>query len=126
MNVTFLIMIVSVYLGAILGPIAVLNAAFRDKEAATNVLSWPSAERSPGTPLTDTPELGDIAMAYETCVREAEAGGISLEFHTLHLLVHGTLHLLGYDHEEDADADLMEATETAILAKLGVPNPYVR
>ena len=77
----------------------------------------------PAPPEGD-PELGDIAIAFETCEREAESGGLSLENHTLHLLVHGTLHLLGYDHEREADADLMESTETAILCKLGVPDPY--
>ena len=106
--------------------IAALNASFRDKPKATNVLSWPSEERTPEVPPAGDPELGDISIAFDTCQDEAKRGGISLKFHTLHLLVHGTLHLLGYDHEEDADADLMEATETAILAKLGVPNPYER
>ncbi len=110
--------------------IAALNGDFRSKPKATNVLSWPSEDRSaetegtrPDSPLGD-PELGDIAISYETCLREAEAGEIPLEHHTLHLLVHGTLHLLGYDHERDGDADLMEATEIAILCKLGVPDPY--
>ncbi len=110
--------------------IAVLNGEFRSKPTATNVLSWPSDDRAPPHPGAMPPppagdsELGDIAIAYETCLKEAEIGEISLEFHTTHLLVHGTLHLLGYDHEQDADADLMEATEIAILESLGVPNPY--
>jgi probable rRNA maturation factor len=110
--------------------IAELNADFRGKRQATNVLSWPSEERgaaregeTPPAPMGD-PELGDIAMSYDTCRREAEAGGKPLAEHALHLLVHGTLHLLGYDHVREADGDLMEAVETAILGKLGVPDPY--
>ncbi|MDO6588992.1 rRNA maturation RNase YbeY [Loktanella sp. D2R18] len=112
--------------------IAVLNADFRDKETATNVLSWPSDERGAGVE-GDTPEapelpmdaeLGDIAIAFETCTREAQEAGKSMQDHTLHLLVHGTLHLLGYDHERDKDATLMERLEVEILGKLGVCDPY--
>ena len=112
--------------------IASLNAAFRGKRNATNVLSWPSEERAPAAPgdrpdpPSGDPELGDIALAFETCRDEAQAAGVDLEAHALHLIIHGTLHLLGYDHEEDAAADLMEATEIAILCGLGVPNPYER
>ena len=109
--------------------ISELNRAFRGRAAATNVLSWPSSERgsaepgeAPSPPEDD--ELGDIAISYDTCSREAETGGISLSDHVLHLVVHGTLHLLGYDHVEDPDGDLMESVETAILASLGVPDPY--
>ena len=110
--------------------IAELNEDFREKRAPTNVLSWPSQERGADTegarplpPIGDA-ELGDIAISYETCQKEAETGLIPLEKHTIHLVVHGVLHLLGYDHINDADGDLMEATEMAILAKLGVENPY--
>ena len=110
--------------------IAKLNAQFRNKAAATNVLSWPSSERGaktagqkPDAPSGD-PELGDIAIAYETCLKEARAGGRTLQDHTTHLIVHGILHLLGYDHERSGDGDLMEATEIAILAKLSVGDPY--
>jgi probable rRNA maturation factor len=115
--------------------IATLNADFRGKPQATNVLSWPSEERAaeeagdrpeppePGDP--DDPEsLGDIAIAYETCAAEAEAAGKPLTDHVTHLVVHGFLHLLGYDHEDDADAHLMETTETRILASLGLDDPY--
>lgn len=111
--------------------IAALNANFRGKNTPTNVLSWPSEERAatddgarPDAPRES--ELGDIAIAYETCRREAEVAGLTLEDHALHLLIHGTLHLLGYDHERDGDADLMEATEIAILGALGVADPYGR
>lgn len=109
--------------------IAALNADFRDRPRATNVLSWPSVDRAPARP-GDTPaptpdeELGDIAISYDTCRAEADAAGIPLAQHATHLLVHATLHLLGYDHETDADADLMERTEAEILAGLGQPDPY--
>ena len=110
--------------------IAVLNSEFREKAQSTNVLSWPSEERGsslegarPDAPSGDA-ELGDLAIAFETCLREAEAAGLEMSDHTTHLIVHGTLHLLGYDHVRDGDGDLMEATETAILAKLGIADPY--
>ena len=112
--------------------IAVLNEDFRGKPRPTNVLSWPSDERAaaidgemPAPPAMgpDT-ELGDIAIAFETCKREAEEAGKPTRDHTLHLLVHGTLHLLGFDHERDRDATLMEGLETEILGKLGIADPY--
>lgn len=118
--------------------IAELNADFRGKPQPTNVLSWPSQERGAQVagemPLLPGPqgaaqgrgpvELGDIAIAYDTCAAEAAAAGRDLSDHALHLLVHGTLHLLGFDHERDADAAVMEGLETEILGKLGVPDPY--
>ncbi|MEM1236359.1 MAG: rRNA maturation RNase YbeY [Pseudomonadota bacterium] len=114
--------------------IAVLNAEFRGKPTATNVLSWPAEERAPETPGTmpDLPdpgdpmeaELGDLALAYETCAREAAEAEKPLEAHLTHLVVHGTLHLLGFDHETDADATLMEGLEVEILATLNMANPY--
>ncbi len=112
--------------------IAALNADFRGKQKATNVLSWPSDERAAAAdgemPLAPQPgqdnELGDIAIAYDICVREAAVAGKSLQDHTIHLLVHGTLHLLGFDHERDRDATLMEGLETEILGKLGISDPY--
>ncbi|MFQ6756277.1 rRNA maturation RNase YbeY [Cereibacter sphaeroides] len=115
--------------------IAELNGAFRQKGKPTNVLSWPSEERAseepgvapeppePGDPEDPEP-LGDVAIAFETCQREAAEQGKPVTDHVTHLLVHGVLHLLGYDHVEEADGDLMEATETRILAGLGVPDPY--
>ena len=110
--------------------IATLNADFRGKPQPTNVLSWPSAERGAATegdlpePPEGDPELGDIALAFETCAREAKDQKKPLEQHILHLIVHGILHLLGFDHVRDKDGDLMEAQEIAILRALGVPNPY--
>lgn len=115
--------------------IAELNADFRGKPQPTNVLSWPSDERAAEVPGTapdlpeagtadDPEELGDIAIAYETCAREAEEAGKPMADHVTHLVVHGLLHLLGYDHIDEADGDLMEATEVAILARLGLSDPY--
>ena len=112
--------------------IAVLNSDFRDKSQPTNVLSWPSDERGakiPGTrpkmPEKGTdPELGDIAIAYETCMREAETAQKPLSDHITHLIVHAVLHLLGYDHIRDEDATLMQSTEVEILGKLGLGDPY--
>ncbi|MFD0978962.1 rRNA maturation RNase YbeY [Tropicimonas aquimaris] len=115
--------------------IAVLNAEFRAKEAATNVLSWPAEDLSPDTPggQPEGPEadfpgepafLGDIALAWETCCREAELAEKPLQAHVTHLIVHGILHLLGYDHICDEDAVLMERLEVEILADLGFPDPY--
>lgn len=112
--------------------IAGLNADFRGKPAATNVLSWPTDQRAPPAPGTPPalphpggdPELGDIAIAYDTCAQEADAAGKSLSDHVTHLIVHATLHLLGYDHIRDQDATLMEQTEVDILGKLGLPDPY--
>jgi probable rRNA maturation factor len=103
--------------------IAGLNGEFRSKRRPTNVLSWPSERREPGRAPLD-PELGDIAIAYETCVREAEAQGKALPRHVTHLLVHATLHLLGHDHDREERAERMERAERRICATLGVPNPY--
>lgn len=114
--------------------IAALNADFRGKPQPTNVLSWPSEDRAaegegeaPDLPGGDTEmpeELGDIAIAWDTCAREAGEQGKPMEDHVTHLVVHAVLHLLGYDHVRDGDATLMEDTETAILAGLGLANPY--
>lgn len=115
--------------------IAELNADFRGKPQPTNVLSWPSSERGareagempqiPGPALQGRIELGDIAIAWETCATEAEASGRSLADHATHLLVHATLHLLGFDHEREADAALMEEFEIQILLRLGIADPYL-
>ncbi|MFC3568509.1 rRNA maturation RNase YbeY [Paracoccus sp. TOH] len=110
--------------------IATLNAEFRGKPKPTNVLSWPAVEFDPRPPGTrpDLPgieELGDIAISYDTCQREAEAQGKPFADHATHLLVHAILHLAGYDHIDDQDAETMEDAERSILGKLGIPDPYL-
>jgi len=114
--------------------IAKLNADFRDEPTPTNVLSWPeddlSAETAGAAPATPCPDpsgvisLGDIAIAYDTCVREATEQGKPMMDHVTHLIVHATLHLLGYDHIRDLDATRMEALEVKILGSMGLPDPY--
>ena len=94
-----------------------LNARFRDKDRPTNVLSFPAAESA-------FPHLGDVVLAHASCAAEAEAQGKTLSDHLSHLVVHGVLHLLGRDHEDDAEAEEMEAEEREILAALGVADPY--
>jgi len=98
-----------------------LNRAYRKKDKPTNVLSFPAKPAESGR---FGPLLGDIVVARETIAREAEAGGLTFEDHLSHLIVHGFLHLLGYDHVHDADAAIMERLETAILAELGIADPY--
>lgn len=100
-----------------------LNRDWRGKDEATNVLSFPSAS-GPAPDPTQARHLGDLALAFETLAREAEVEGKSLPDHALHLIVHGTLHLLGYDHEVEAAADIMEGIEVEALGRIGVANPY--
>jgi probable rRNA maturation factor len=115
--------------------IAELNAGFRGKEGPTNVLSWPAFElrqaaegARPAVPPTGQPgqrtPLGDIAIALQTVMREAESASSPLKNHVLHLILHGSLHLLGYDHERAGDAELMEGLERRALAEMGIPDPY--
>jgi len=105
-----------------------LNREWRGRDKPTNVLSFPMLEREDLLALAPKgpPELlGDIALAHETCAREAVEKGVSLEEHAAHLLVHGLLHLAGHDHEiSPADADAMEALEIKALAILGIADPY--
>ncbi len=105
-----------------------LNREWRGKDKPTNVLSFPMLERGDLLALASegSPELlGDIALAYETCAREAAEKGIALEAHAAHLIVHGLLHLAGYDHEiSPEDAAEMEALEIKALASMGIGNPY--
>ena len=107
-----------------------LNAQYRHKDKPTNVLSFPMVQRD----LLDTVSqnsddgevlLGDIVLAYGVCAAEAAERGIAVETHATHLIVHGTLHLLGYDHIDDDEADGMEAIERAALAELGIADPYL-
>jgi probable rRNA maturation factor len=94
-----------------------LNRDFRQKDYATNVLSFPSPPNPEG-------QIGDIALAYGVCAREAAEQGKPLSHHLQHLVAHGVLHLLGYDHESDDEAEAMEALEREILAGLAIPDPY--
>jgi probable rRNA maturation factor len=96
-----------------------LNRQFRGQDKATNVLSFPGPD-----PIENAPFLGDIAIAHETVAREALEQGKSLEQHCRHMIVHGFLHLLGYDHEDDEEAEAMETMEIRILERLGVDDPY--
>jgi probable rRNA maturation factor len=106
-----------------------LNAAWRAKDKATNVLSFPMVERDfletfrrsgAGEAL-----LGDVILAHGVCAREAAGKGVSVETHAAHLIVHGMLHLLGYDHEKgEEDAEAMEETERRALAAIGISDPY--
>lgn len=105
-----------------------LNAQWRDKDRPTNVLSFPMIEPDDFETLSNTDDgevlLGDMILAHGVCIDEAEQKGISATDHVTHLIVHGTLHLLGYDHIDEADGDHMEALEAKALASLGLANPY--
>jgi probable rRNA maturation factor len=118
-------------LGAVQGDVVVLltddaavqdlNARFRDKDKPTNVLSFPAANMPiPG----QVPHLGDLVLAFDVCRDEAAAQNKTLADHLSHLVVHGVLHLLGRNHEDDAEAEAMEAEERTILAGIGISDPY--
>ncbi len=115
--------------------ISELNAEFRGKGQPTNVLSWPTFDLSPEHAGADPvaphlsgtfPDsaLGDIAISFNTCAREAADAGIPLNHHVCHLLIHSCLHLLGFDHQTDTDAARMEGIETKLLASMGIEDPY--
>jgi len=117
--------------------IAVLNREFRGKAGPTNVLSWPAFDLAPPSPGARPPApargpdsapqpLGDVAIALQTTCREAAEAAIPLKDHAIHLILHGCLHLLGFDHETEADAVTMEGIETRALAHMGVADPYLR
>jgi len=104
-----------------------LNSQWRGKDKATNVLSFPLAEQGElSSELMAGPELmlGDIVLARGVCEAEASEKGVAVETHATHLIVHGTLHLLGYDHHDDSEAADMEAREIRALARLGIADPY--
>jgi probable rRNA maturation factor len=112
--------------------IAALNFGFRGIEKSTNVLSWPSVDRSAECegqyPPKSSPDhdgfMGDIAISYDTCLSEATEAGKNINHHVSHLMVHAVLHLMGFDHENDKDAVLMETIEVEILGKMGIDSPY--
>ncbi len=105
-----------------------LNKAYRSKDKPTNVLSFPQVQPDLLETLANTDDgealLGDIILAYETCRGEADSKDISFSNHVAHLVVHGSLHLLGYDHENEIEAGIMENCEINALATLGIANPY--
>jgi probable rRNA maturation factor len=109
--------------------IRALNRDWRGKNAPTNVLSFPAPElpagqRRDGKGKNSSPYIGDIVIAYQTVAREADAEGKPFGHHLAHLAIHGFLHLHGYDHENDRDAQTMERLERKILARLAIPDPY--
>ncbi|WP_407157233.1 rRNA maturation RNase YbeY [Bradyrhizobium sp. STM 3557] len=105
--------------------IRILNNNWRGIDKPTNVLSFPALQPTGPVGEDDPPRmLGDIAIAFETMRREADEAQKPFEHHLSHLTVHGFLHLIGYDHETDDEAEEMEALETEILAQLGIPDPY--
>lgn len=99
-----------------------LNAGWRGFDKPTNVLSFPAFSIAPGDKLP--PMLGDIVLAIETISRESSLETKPFEHHLIHLVVHGFLHLLGYDHESDGEAEVMETMERRVLARLAIPDPY--
>jgi probable rRNA maturation factor len=101
-----------------------LNRDYRGKNKPTNVLSFPDGSEEMGAHGKTVKHLGDIALAYETIAREAAEQGKALKHHLTHLTIHGILHLMGYDHEAEAEANAMETLEIAILARMGIANPY--
>ena len=104
--------------------IAEINAEWRGKDKPTNVLSFPAPDMP--VPEGEARHLGDIVLAHGVIAREAAEQVKTLHDHTAHLIVHGVLHLLGYDHETDAEAEEMERLEAAILNRLGIADPYER
>ena len=108
--------------------VQLLNATWRGKDRPTNVLSFPQLEREEvmnGAPMPLVETLfGDIVLAWETCAREASEKSVSIRAHAIHLVVHGTLHLLGYDHQTEQDAEAMEGLEKQVMESLGFPDPY--
>lgn len=110
--------------------VRILNRDYRHKDSPTNVLSFPMVQPDLLETISENSDdgevlLGDIVLAHGVCVREAGEKGASVEDHAAHLIVHGTLHLLGYDHIDDAEAEHMEAIEREAMADLGLADPYL-
>lgn len=110
--------------------VRVLNRDYRRKNAPTNVLSFPMVQPDLLDTVTENTDdgevlLGDIVLAYGVCMREAADKGIAAEDHAAHLIIHGTLHLLGYDHVDDREAERMESIERTVMADLGLADPYL-
>ena len=108
--------------------VQILNRQYRQQNKPTNVLSFPMVQPDLIDALANTDDgevlLGDIVLAFETCTREAVERGVSTQDHATHLIVHGVLHLLGYDHMTDSEAEAMEAIERDVMASLGLHDPY--
>ena len=105
-----------------------INKQFRQQDKPTNILSFPSQDFLPDTPDTKAPEtifLGDMALGFETVTDEAADNGQPPEHHLAHLFLHGLLHLIGYDHQNEIEAEAMEALEIQLLAEMNIPNPYL-
>ncbi len=102
--------------------VASLNETYRSRQGTTNVLSFPSGESAPDTEMPQV--LGDVVFAFETVLRESSEQGKTFESHLCHLIVHGFLHLLGYDHLDEDGAREMEGLEISALAIIDIPNPY--
>jgi probable rRNA maturation factor len=109
--------------------VQILNRDYRAKDKPTNILSFPMIQRDMLETAANTDDgeilLGDMILAYETCAQEADEKAISLEQHVTHLIVHGMLHLVGFDHMDDIEAEHMQALEVKALASMGLPNPYI-
>lgn len=105
--------------------VQVLNRTYRGKDSATNVLSFASLDSGDPMPEQGPCPIGDVILAYQTIDRESREQGKFFKDHFIHMIVHGTLHLLGYDHETEDEANIMESLEIRILEKMGVQNPYM-
>jgi len=105
--------------------IQVLNREYRDKDAPTNVLTFASLDSNDPIPVNAPYPLGDVILAFQTIDREAREQGKFFKDHFLHMVVHGTLHLLGYDHITEDEANIMESLEIRILEKMNIQNPYM-
>ena len=102
-----------------------INNQFRQQDKPTNILSFPAHDNFPDTLPEEPIFLGDMALGFETLTNEAADNGQLVEHHLAHLFLHGLLHLVGYDHQDEAEAEEMEALEIQLLAEMNIPNPYL-